>query len=133
MNRARHHLQCHLYLAQIMLYHGFLRQHSEPKPMKSPSDIDDINKGQACTAAATSAIMYISMYLQQTQATSLPFHSAHVLFIGLLTLMVAASFTDDSGRQSIQHTTRIGTNILSSTDYGSSRTKILYLEFIQAC
>lgn len=133
VDRARHHLECHLFLAQIALYHAFLRQHCESRPTKRPSDVDDINKGQTCTAAATNAITYISMYLEQTQATSLPFHSAYVLFVSLLTLTVASVLADDHGRHGFQHIIYVATRTLTNSNFGSDRTKTHYLEFIQAC
>lgn len=101
--------------------------------MRSPSQIDDINKGRACVTAATNAIMYTSMYLEQTQATILSWHSAYVVFISLLALLVATSFTDALGRHTLQHTIRLAVQTLSSSTYGSSRSKSLYLEFAQVC
>lgn len=101
--------------------------------MKSPSQIDDINKGRACVIAATNGIMYTSMYLEQTQATTLSWHSAYVVFISLLTLLVATSFTDALGRHTLQHTIRIAVQTLSTSTYGSSRSKSSYLEFAQVC
>lgn len=99
--------------------------------MKSPSQIDDINKGRACVTAATNAIMYTSMYREQTQVTALSWHSAYVVFISLLTLLVATSFTDALGRHTIQHTIHVAVQTLSTSTYGSSRSKSSYLEFAQ--
>lgn len=101
--------------------------------MRSPSQIDDINKGRACVAAATNAIMYTSMYLEQTQAKTLSWHSAYVVFVSLLALLVATSFTDALGRHTLQHTIRLAVQTLSNSTYGSSRSKSLYLDFAQVC
>lgn len=101
--------------------------------MSHPSDVDDINKGQACTGAATNAIAYISMHLEQSQAPSLPSHSAYLLFISLLTLIVASVFTDDHGRHSFQHTQHVAMQALTNANFGSDRNKIVYLDFTQAC
>lgn len=101
--------------------------------MKSPSQIDDINKGRACIAAATNAIMYTSMHMEQTQVTTLSWHSAYVVFISLLALLVSTSFTDALGRHTLQHTIRIAVQTLSTATYGSSRSKSSYLEFAQVC
>lgn len=101
--------------------------------MRHPSDVDEINQGQACAIAATNAIAYISMYRKQSQASFLPFHSAYVLFVSLLTLMVASAFTDDRGRQHFEQTIQVATQALTNSNFGSSRTKMIYVEFIQAC
>lgn len=101
--------------------------------MRSPSQIDDINKGRACVTAATNAIMYTSMYLEHSQVTTLSWHSAYVVFISLLTLLVARSFTDALGRHTLQHTIRLAIQTLSNSTYGSSRSKTLYLDFAQVC
>lgn len=116
-----------------MLFRPSPRHHAEPIFMKKPSRIDDINKGRVCVLAATNAIMKTSMYLEQTRATILSWHSAYVLFISLITLLVASSFADVQCQRILQYTIHVAIQTLISSTCGSSQSKSLYLEFTQVC
>lgn len=128
-DRIRHHLQCQLFIAQISLYHPFLHRHCEPVQMESPSDIDNIIRGQTCTKIATNAIAYITGHLEQSQAACLPFNSAYLLFVSLVTLVIATAFTDVAHRQMFQHSIQLATAALSASSFGRPQTKLIFLEF----
>lgn len=133
MNRAGSELRLHHCLAEIMLYHNFLQCLTETTPLGEQYEIDDINKGRACVAAATNAISHISTRLSQISGTSLTWSSAYTVFISSLTLLVAAAFTHTNERHVIHNTVYIAIQILQETSYGDSHCKKSYLDFIRVC
>lgn len=131
MNRVGYELRLYYYLVEIMLYHNFLECLAESTATGTTYGMDDINKGRACVAAATNAILYTSMRLARTPTTTLTWSSAYTIFISARTLLVAAAFTHARKRHAIHSTVHVAIQILQDTTYSSSRCKTSYLNFIQ--
>lgn len=131
INRAGSELRLHHCLAEIMLYHNFLECLAESTAMGEHYEIDDINRGRACVAAATNAISHISKRLARIPATNLTWSSAYTIYVSSLTLLIAAAFAHAAERHTIHGTVCVAIQILQDTTYGSSHCKRSYLGFIQ--
>lgn len=130
--RAGNELQIHLYMAQIDLYHGFLDHYSESVPMYNNEKFEETNRGRACVRAATNAILHTSTHLAQVQATNLTWTSAYAILVSAIVLLVAITHTNTAHmRREMYGTLYIAVQILQNTRYGSSRSKKLYLDFLQ--